>query len=121
MGFQKEIILVKFANGAVAEIEAKSMGAKVEEEDIYVEEERDVALTIQSFKAVTDVIEGFAQEIADSFKKVKPTKAIVEFGLDIVAESGKITGMFVEGSSKANLKITLVWSEQSADIVSQRK
>ena len=77
--------------------------------------EEDVAFSIKPFKEVTDAIEGIAQSIVSSLEKIKPQKASVEFGLEIGAESGQLTALIVKGSGKANLKITLEWSERGSE------
>ncbi|VEP18468.1 Genome sequencing data, contig C223 [Hyella patelloides LEGE 07179] len=64
-----------------------------------------------SFQGVTDTIEAVTQALATSINKVKPDKATVEIGFDIVVKSGKLTTLIVDGSNKANLKLTLQWGK----------
>ena len=66
---------------------------------------------IPSFEEITETIEEIASIIAITWDKVKPSKAAVEFGVDIGVESGKLTTMIVKGSGKANLKILLEWEQ----------
>jgi hypothetical protein len=54
-------------------------------------------------------IEGIAQTVLSGLRTVAPHKASVEFGLEIGLESGKLTALWVKGSGKANLKITMEW------------
>ena len=95
-----EIIKTALANGAVLHIQATVLGG-----------EEEVAFTLPSFKGITDAIEGIAESITSTLQKVKPQKASVEFGLEIVLEAGQLTALLVKGSGTTNLKITLEWSE----------
>ncbi len=47
-----------------------------------------------------------------TLKRVKPSKAIVEFGIEIAASEGRLIAVVVKGDAKANLKITLEWGEE---------
>ncbi|HEY4387042.1 MAG TPA: CU044_2847 family protein [Ktedonobacteraceae bacterium] len=62
-----------------------------------------------SFKEVTGAIEGIADALVATFKKVKPSGASVEFGVDVGIESGHLTTLLVKGTANATLKITLTW------------
>jgi Trypsin-co-occurring domain 1 len=99
MAVRHEIIPVRLADGVTMHIEATMLG------------EEEVAFNLLSFKDVTDTLASIAEAITGVMQKVKPKKAGVEFGLEIGVESGKLTALLVQGSSKANLKITLEWGE----------
>jgi hypothetical protein len=71
---------------------------------------------IFSFDGVRSTVEAIATELAQVWDKVKPSEATVEFGLNLTAKSGKLTGLVVEGGGEASLKITLTWTH-SADAV----
>lgn len=73
--------------------------------------EEDVALTVFPFKEVTDKIESIAGAVIGTLKKVKPQSASVEFGVEMVVESGQLTALLVKGTGTANLKITLQWGD----------
>jgi Trypsin-co-occurring domain 1 len=89
-------------NGGVIKIEVAQTGRE------------DVAFDIRPFKEVTTAIEGIVEAVAATLYKVSPSKAVVKFGIDVTIDSGKLTAMIVQGSSKANLEITLEW-ERSND------
>ncbi len=80
-------------------------------QSVMPEGEEDVAFTTFSFKDITDAIEGIAESITSTLKKVKPHSASVEFGLEVSVDSGKLTALLVKGTGTANLKITLQWGE----------
>ncbi|MDJ0578080.1 MAG: CU044_2847 family protein [Xenococcaceae cyanobacterium MO_234.B1] len=98
MESRTRIIPVKVNDRITVMVEAKDLGG-----------EQDVSTL--SFQEVTDTIEAVTQAIATSINKVKPDKATVEIGFDITVKSGKLTTLIVEGSGKANLKLTLQWGK----------
>ncbi len=59
---------------------------------------------------IQGAIEGIAEMVKDAIHKVAPKKATVEFGLEVGLESGNLTALWVKGTGKANLKITLEWN-----------
>lgn len=76
--------------------------------------ERDVAarqhlFSAEDFDAIIQTIEGFADRLHTALSNAKPNRAAVEFGIEIGAESGKLTALIVKGSGSANLTIRLEW------------
>jgi hypothetical protein len=57
-----------------------------------------------------DSLESLTKALRTTIQKIAPTKASIEFGIEIGVESGKLTALLVKGSGKANLKVTLEWS-----------
>jgi len=55
-------------------------------------------------------IEGIAQMVKEAMDKIAPSKASVEFAIELSIESGKLTALWVKGAGKANLKIAMEWS-----------
>ena len=103
METRTELVRVKISDQVtiMVEVEGDSLGG---EEDAGV---RDVF----QFQEVTDAIEAIANSVTETFKRVKPKKAQVEFSLKMGVESGKLTTLWVKGSGEANLKVMLEWSE----------
>lgn len=97
---RKEVVPIQLANGATVYIESTMLGG-----------EQQVAFHEFSFQEVANAIEGIAQAVIEPLQKVKPRKATVEFGLEVAVKSGSLMALWVDGSGKANLKITLEWSE----------
>ena len=95
-------VRVCLPNGANIWVEAKSLGPR--EADTAGFEGLTEALSLD---AVRHAIEGVAALVRETIEKAKPDKASVEFGL----ESGQLTALWVKGSGKANLKITLSWEK----------
>jgi hypothetical protein len=106
MADEIQVIQVRLPNGTVARIEATVLtpAGPVDEE-----ERRIASVGIPSFAGVLDVVESMAGAIWTVLEKVGPQKASVEFGVEVGLENGQVTGLFVKGSGKANLKITLEW------------
>jgi Trypsin-co-occurring domain 1 len=67
-----------------------------------------------SFEDVEQTIRAVGSSVVRAWDVVKPTGASVEFNLQLVARSGKITGLLVGGETKASLKITLTWKAPPA-------
>jgi len=66
------------------------------------------------FSDVTSLITDVSRKIGDSLKVCSPSKATVEIGLEFGLQEGRLVGLIARGSSKANLKITLEWSQTQA-------
>lgn len=71
-------------------------------------EER-VSSDFYHFDELTESLETLTRSLYDTIKKIQPTKASIEFGVEIGVQSGKLTALLVKGSGKANLKIKLEW------------
>lgn len=95
-----EIIPAQLPNGAKVLVQATVAGGR-----------EAVVAGIPSFTDVTEALEGIAQSITEVWEKVKPSKASVEFGIQMGIESGKITAMFVKGTGSADLKVTMEWEK----------
>ena len=105
-------ISVRLPNGAEIRIESDgNIPQKGKESDVSGFGE----MSSDAWQEVTSAVEGVAQWALDTLQKVQPTKASIEFGLEIGAEPGKLTALLVKGSGKANLKITLEWSRSSTE------
>lgn len=95
-----EIVSVEIEDGMTVNIEVSALGG-----------EEDVASNTLPFGDVAKAIEKISNAVMSPIKKVKPKKAIVEFGLSVSLESGQLTALWVKGEGSANLKVTLEWEE----------
>lgn len=95
-------------NGAEIKVEVTPLRLK---KDADVADIRDIAGE-KSWKELTHGIAGIAHWVWETLQEVHPTKASIEFGIEIGVEPGKLTALLVQGSNKANLKITLEWSDK---------
>lgn len=86
---------------------------QVEPSVLRPQADKDVA-----FKSVEDTlhidsiqgaIEGIGQMVIGSLRTLAPSRATAEFGIEVGLESGQLTALWVKGTGKANLKITLEW------------
>jgi hypothetical protein len=98
-------------DGVTFLVEATS--SNLEDEGILSDEEieSDVSGRILSFEEVTKTITAISEGLAKTISTVKPSKAVVEFGVEFKHEPGKLLAVIVQGSTKVNLKITLEWSK----------
>jgi hypothetical protein len=95
-------IPVVLANGAVIYVETAVLG------------EEEVAFENLSFEGVIAAIEGISQSVVGALRKVKPSKASVELGLEVGLDAGKLIALLAKVDSKANLKIRIEWEQQKA-------
>lgn len=99
MELQSKIISVELSDGTNIRVEATLIG------------DRKINFQTRPFNEVTSGIESLIKEIAESVQKVKPDRASVKFGVEIGMEAGKLTPLLVQGTSTANLEITLEWGK----------
>jgi hypothetical protein len=78
--------------------------------DSETEYESDISGEIFSFEEVNKTILAISKELSKTLAAAKPSKATVEFGIELQKESGQLLAQIIQGSSKVNLKITLEWS-----------
>ena len=71
--------------------------------------EEDISVTSFTFDKLPQVLNDIARPVLSALKKIKPTEASIEFGLEFVAESGSLVAVVVKGSAKANIKVTMAW------------
>jgi hypothetical protein len=62
-----------------------------------------------SFDGVRETLHAVASEIATVLRQVRPDEATVEFGLSATAQTGKLTGLVVEGGGQAAFKVAMTW------------
>lgn len=101
--FQTTAVPLDLGNGKIVRIEATQLGGP----------EKVGLLETQPVRDLVEAIEGLGTLVLDAVKKLAPTKATVEFGVEVAVEAGKITALLCQGSGKANLKITVEWSSGS--------
>ena len=104
---RSDTVPVQLPNGSLVKVEVAQTGRE------------DVGFDVNSFKGVTDAIEGVAEAITDSLEKVSPNKASVKFGLEIQIEQGGLVAAIVRGTGKANLEVTLEWEKPTPPNPSQ--
>ena len=109
-----KFVPVKLENGAIIKVEASSFDELIDESVGEAGEvvQEDVSAVLDHLKDVKDAIEGISQTVKSSLDKAKPSKASVQFGIELGYESGQLTAMIVKGQGKANLNITLEWNYQ---------
>jgi hypothetical protein len=62
-----------------------------------------------SFEDILKSVEGVAGALGDTIKRLSPSRSAIEFGVEIGIKEGQLLAFFVQGESKANLKVTLEW------------
>ena len=98
-----ELVQVQLPNGAAVHLEATVAEGE--------EDEADVLFRPPSFEDLLAAVEGMAGALASALEKIRPRKASIEFGVEANLQSGLLTAVIVQGTGKANLKITLEWGQ----------
>ena len=97
MESERVILQVELENGVEMHVEATPIG------------EQQVSLSKLPFRKVKDSIEVIAKEVSEAIQSIQPDKASIKFGVEIGVQSDGLTALLAQGSSKANLEITLEW------------
>ena len=63
----------------------------------------------RSFDGVRDTVEAIASKLSESWQRIQPAEATVEFGLSLTTKTGRLTGLLVEGGGTGTLKVTVTW------------
>lgn len=104
VGSGKQTVEVKLDDGTIFYVQAQMLHG-----------EGNVSLKAASFEKVTQAIEGVAQRLNTIWKKVEPSKASVEFGIEFAWQSSDIVAIFVDSSATASMKITMEWANAQPD------
>jgi len=97
-----EIIQVRLADDTIINVQAENLGGQQ-----YI-----AAGLPPAFNEISPTIEGIANSVVTTLRKIGPSKGSVEFGLQIAVEAGHLTTLLVKGSGAASLKITLEWIKE---------
>jgi hypothetical protein len=71
----------------------------------------EVGNIVPDFEPVWTTVSAIASTIGARLSQAKAKKAVVEFGVELAAEAGGLMALLVKGTAKANVKITLEWSQ----------
>ena len=100
---QTQMIPVELANGTMIYVQTTLLGG-----------EEQVSVHFPNFDEIGHAVEGIAHTLVASLERVKPRRTSIELGVAVALESGKLTALLVQGSSTANLKITLEWGGEES-------
>lgn len=110
-----KFVPVKLSDNMVVRIEATVLSGESEESEGYI------GVQLPSFDDITNTIKSVAKTVANVWDEVQPSKASVEFGIEVGLESGNLTALIVKGTGKANLKITLDWEQPPMTVTESLK
>jgi hypothetical protein len=102
-----QIVSMQLDDGSIINVKATALGGSEDVLDLQ---------QILPFKEVTETIEKVSQAVIATLHKVNPSKASVEFGVEVGIESGGVTALLVKGTSTGNLKVTLEWEQQPDNV-----
>jgi len=101
LSVRRSLIRVRLPDGGTVHMQAVGLGGK-----------ENITSEVPEISDLWPTIEGIAQALSVVWKKVKPGKATVEFGIQVAVESGRLTALVIQGTAEANLKICLEWSDE---------
>ncbi len=106
-----KFVPVQLENGTIIKVEASNFDELIDESTGQTGEvvQGEVSGVLDHLQEVKNAIEGISNTVKSSLDKAKPSKASVQFGIELGYESGELTAMIVKGQGKANLNITLEW------------
>ena len=97
---------VKLDDDTIIRIEATQLEGEVVGEG-YI-----ASVELPSFQQVTDTIKSMAKSLEAMWNEVQPSKASVEFGIEVGFEPGNLTALLVKGSGKGHLTVTVEWAKE---------
>jgi hypothetical protein len=97
---------VRLDDGTIIRIETPATGDTGQDEG-YI-----ASLGVPSFDQFTETVKRMAKSIATIWSEVQPSRASVEFNLEVGFESGNVTAWLVKGSSKGHLTVTMEWEKE---------
>ncbi len=71
--------------------------------------EIEVARTDFNMDDICSTVQAVAYSVSKGLTELNAKRTVLEFGVEIAAESGNLTALVVKGSGKASLKITVEW------------
>jgi len=101
---------VKLDDNTIIRIEATRIESDDGQGEGYI-----AAVEMPSFQQITETIKSMAKSLVAIWNEVQPSRASVEFGIEVGFEPGNLTALLVKGSGKANLIVTLEWSKESSE------
>jgi hypothetical protein len=109
IGVSKPTFLpVKLDDDTIIRIEATQLEGEVVGEG-YI-----ASVELPSFQQVTDTIKSMARSFVAMWNEIQPSKASVEFGIEVGFEPGNLTALLVKGSGKGHLTVTVEWAKESS-------
>ena len=81
----------------------------IQVESPAVAREEDIANRIPAFEGFTEALSKIATSVRAGLAEVEPSRATVEFGVDVSMEAGQATALIVKGTGAAHVTVTLEW------------
>ena len=63
------------------------------------------------FQQITDLLGEIADQLGATLRRARPSKALIELGVEFGVEYGQLVALIARGSGKANLKIAMEWQQ----------
>ena len=73
------------------------------------------------FESITKSVEAISKSLLKAIKKAGPNKATIQFGIEIGTKEGQLTALLVQGTTSANLTVTLEWVKEPSSQTARKK
>lgn len=103
---RSQFMPVQLDDGTIIRIEATPTD-DTEQGEGYI-----ASVGVPSFDQFTETVKSMAKSITRIWSEVQPSKASVEFSVEVGFETGQLTAWLVKGSSKGHLTITMEWEKE---------
>lgn len=106
---ESSLLPIELSDGNVVMVEVKSIEPTLstKKKNVSTKQKPDKF----SFDTVKGQLKSFSEDLVSSFESIKPDKLSIEMGCEFAVESGKMVALFVQGTAKSNIKITLEWND----------
>jgi hypothetical protein len=107
--------MLEFGEGSqVRYVPTQASNGEFYVEAVALDEDEQVAGGPFRFEEFTASLRAVAESVTESvvsgLSALKPEKVSLEFGCEVGMKTGKLTAILVEGTAKANLKVTVEWA-----------
>src|SRR5438105_2200716 len=101
---EESVIELRLPNGSSVAVRVKEATTGAEKTSL---------LGALEFKDIVESIAGISEALGEVLHRCQPTKASVNFGLELSAKSGKLMALLVDGEGKGTLNVGLEWSKEA--------
>lgn len=105
---QSRFLPVRLDDGTIIRIETTATG-DTGQGDEYI-----ASVGLPTFDQFTNTVKSMAKSISTIWSEVQPSKASVEFNIEVGFETGNVTAWLVKGSGKGHLTISMEWEKESS-------
>lgn len=96
-----KLTAVRTPNGEIVVLPVVSLGG-----------ESQVAGGMPSLSTALKAVDDFTKGLRSALKAVSPDRTTVEFSISFAMQAGKLTALFVDGTTEGAVSVTLEWDKE---------